>query len=212
MVASSILRMQNVAFVYAPTSSLAECKKIMDNNWRSFAGQQCTSTGLFIPMRANYYESHSKATRWQRAYYGTTIHSYNFALSEIKNTALYDEMGSAMYNSALNCQNKISWRKTVYPDTGIGNSLGTEALPSVENTCIYNIPCMSFLDFIDLVTIWKEGQSQDTTDFFKIAGTSEKKWPQAQGAWMMAKIGFYHALYRDHSISPKTWGISFGGK
>ena len=74
------------------------------------------------------------------------------------------------------------------------------------------MPCTSFLDFIDIVTIWKEGQSQDTTDFFNIAGTSEKKWPQAQGAWMMAKIGFYHALYRDRSNSPKTWGISFGGK
>jgi hypothetical protein len=143
MVAASILRMQNVAFVYVPTANTAECRKIMDDNWRSFAGQQCTATGLFIPIRANYYESHSKATKWQRAYYGTTIHSYNFALSEIKNTALYNELGWTMYNSALNCQNKISWRTSVYPDTGIGNSLGSDSLPSVENTCIYNMPRIS---------------------------------------------------------------------
>src|SRR5579862_1955205 len=131
MVASSILRMQNVGLVYAPTANKAACQKIIDNNWRSFAGSTCTDTGLFMPMRANYYESHSKATKWQRAYFGTTIHSYHFALIEIKNAALFSELGSILFPAALNCQKKIPWRKAVYPDTGIGNTLGADSLPSV---------------------------------------------------------------------------------
>jgi hypothetical protein len=201
VVASSILRMQNVAFVYAPTSNQAACEKLRDDNWRSFTGQTCTSTGLFLPLRANYYETHSKATKWQRSYYGTTIHAYNFALIEIKNPNLIADVGSIMFQGLLNCQKKISWRQTVYPDTGIANTLGLNTLPDVTDTCIYNAPC----------TTWQEG-TQDTTDWFKVAATNEKQWPAAQGAWMMAKVGFYKSPYRDKTTSPSTWSISFGGK
>lgn len=145
MVAASIMRIQNIGLVFAPTANKAACQKIMDNNWRSFAGQTCTDTGLFIPMRANYKESHDKATKWQRAYYGTTIHSYNFALIEITNAAMFNELASTLFPGALNCQKKISWRTSVYPDTGVGNLLGTDALPSVTDTCIYNSPRTSIL-------------------------------------------------------------------
>jgi len=62
------------------------------------------------------------------------------------------------------------------------------------------------------VTVWQKGVSQDSIDWFKVAGSSEKQWAQAQGAWMMAKIGFYKAQYRDKTTSPSQWSINFGGK
>src|SRR5579859_782558 len=76
-----------------------------------------------------------ESTEMVPPYYGATVHSYNFALIEIKNQKLFDEMALTIFKAALNCQNKISWRTQVYPDTGIGNLLGTDSLLSVENIC-----------------------------------------------------------------------------
>jgi len=140
MVAAAILRMQNVAFVYAPTSSQKECEKLLDDNWRSFSGQTCTSTGLWLPIRANYYETHAKSPKWGRASGGVIHHSYNFALIEFKSPNLISDMGSSIFQGLQNCQKKISWRTAVYPDTGIGSTLGSASLPAVTDTCIYNMP------------------------------------------------------------------------
>jgi hypothetical protein len=147
MVASAILRMQNVAFVYMPTGNLQACQAV--SKLLSFPGQTCTDTGLWLPMRAKYYETEGVMNAFGpigdflshfESSVKRDIKILNFAVTDFKNANLCSDMASTMFPGMLNCQKKIPWRTAVYPDTGIANALGAGSLPDVTETCIYNMP------------------------------------------------------------------------